>query len=90
MTKATKTAGLAAREAMIEGQKLTGLEASILFGSQNLYAEVKRLRIAGYVVLSKRVPMISIIRRINKYATVIPPEDLPTKEIVMTEYWVGR
>lgn len=90
MIQAAKTTGLAVREAMIEGLHITGLEASILFGSQNLYAEVQRLRAAGFIVHSQRVTMISVVRRINKFATLTPPGDLPTKEILMTEYWVGR
>ena len=90
MSTAAKTAGLAVRESLVGGQRLTGLEASVLFGSQNLYAEVKRLRAAGFIVHSQRVPMIAILRRINQYATVTPPKDLPTKEILMTEYWVSK
>ena len=47
--------------------------------------ELKR---EGYMIGSQRVPMAKIIARMNKYAGVIPPAELPTREILMMEYWI--
>ena len=37
-----------------------------------------------------RVPMAKILARINQYTGAKAPADLPTKEILMTEYWVNQ
>ena len=66
------------------------MESQLLFGVQNLTAEITRLRNDGYFVKSQRVTMLKIINRINKYTYCKTPENLPTKEILVTEWWISK
>jgi len=34
--------------------------------------------------------MIKVLVRVNKYCKIEPPKNLPTKEVIVTDYWVGR
>ena len=47
-----------------------------------------RMKKDGYLIGSQRVRMAKILARINKYTNAETPADLPTKDILMTEYWV--
>lgn len=80
---------MALREHMLAGNRVSLLEAILLFGVQNPNAELTRLRKDGVIVKSQRVPMAKIIRRINEYAQYSPPTDLPHREIFLTEYWIS-
>lgn len=75
---------------MLEGHHVSLLEALLIFGVQSLNAELGRLKKDGYLIKDNRVPMAAIIRRINEYAICKPPENLPFREIIMTEYWISR
>lgn len=81
---------LALREHMLDGQRVSLLEAILIFGVQNLNAELTRLRKDGFLIKSESVPMAKIIRRANEFANCQPPSALPYREIVMTEYWISR
>ena len=76
------------REHMINGNIASPLEAMLLFGVQNPNAELTRMKKDGYIIGRQRVPMAKILARINQYTGAKAPSDLPTKEILMTEYWV--
>lgn len=80
---------MALREHMLAGNRVSLLEAILLFGVQGPNAELGRLKKGGYIVKSQRVPMAKIIRRINEYAQCSPPSDLPHREILLTEYWIS-
>lgn len=77
-------------EHMLLGGRVSLLEAILLFGVQNPNAEFARIKKSGYLVKSQRVPMAKIIKRINKYTVCSVPEDLPYREIIMSEYWISR
>lgn len=81
---------LALREHMLEGNRVSLLEALLIFGVQSLNAELARLKKDGFLIKSESVSMAKVIRRINEYATCQPPPALPFREIVMTEYWISR
>ena len=81
---------LALREHMLEGNPASLLEALLLFGVQNPNAELTRMRKDGLKIESKRVPMAKIIVRINKFVVCSVPDDLPYRELTMTEYWIAR
>lgn len=80
---------MALREHMLAGNRVSLLEAILLFGVQNPNAELTRLRKDGFIVKSQKVPMAKITRRINEYAQCSPPADLPHREIFLTEYWIS-
>jgi hypothetical protein len=80
----------ALREHMLQGHRVSLLEAILLFGVQGPNAEFGRLKKDGFILKSERVPMAKIIRRINEYTTCKPPADLPFTEIFMVEYWISR
>ena len=81
---------LAAKEHMLEGQPLTRLEALILFGVSNLPELVYELRKDGHLIKSKKIPFAAAMVRVNKFASLTPPANLPIREIMLTEYWVSR
>ena len=78
----------ALREHILDGNPVTQLEAILLFGVQNPNAEFTRIKKSGFVMSSRPVPMAKVIRRLNEMITVTLPEELPYKEITLTEYWV--
>ncbi|RYG97604.1 MAG: hypothetical protein EON58_09345 [Alphaproteobacteria bacterium] len=81
---------LALREHMLEGHRVSLLEALLVFGVQNLNAELARLKKDGFLVKSEMVSMAKVVRRANEFANCQPPSALPFREIVMTEYWISR
>ena len=76
------------RELFASGKPVTQLEALLLFGMSNLSTEISNLRKKGWVIRSKRVPYARAVRRVNEFATFEPPSNLPTREIMITEYWL--
>jgi len=81
---------MALREHMLEGHRVSLLEAMLLFGVQAPNAELARMKKNGFIIKSQRAPMAKIIRRINDYAVCKIPKNLPCSEIHMTEYWVSK
>ena len=80
----------AIKEYLLEGNEISLMEAMLLFGVQNLNAELTRLRKSGFVVQKKRVPMAKILRRANQFCEVKAPSNLPVREILVTEYWLSN
>jgi len=87
---ATFQPSVALREHMLEGHRVSLLEAILIFGVQSLNAELARLKKDGFLIRSEKVSMAKVLRRTNEYASCRPPDNLPFKEIVMTEYWISR
>lgn len=81
---------MALREHMLEGNSVSLIESLVVFGVQSLNAELARLKKNGFIIKSQRVPMAKIIRRTNEFAVCNPPRNLPQREILMTEYWIGK
>ena len=75
---------------MLEGHRVSLLEAMIMFGVQSPNAEFGRMKKAGHLIQRKRVPMAKVLRRMNQYCSVAPPAELPIREITMTEYWISN
>ena len=81
---------LALKEHLLEGNSITSLEALTLFGVQDLTREITRMRREGWIIKSNKTTMLSTLRRLNEFAVIEPPKNLPIKEIMLTEYWVNR
>lgn len=81
---------LAFREHLLEGNPVSPLEAMLLFGVQNPNAELTRMRKEGFPIKARRVPMAKIIVRLNKFVQCSVPDNLPYREITMTEYWLSK
>jgi hypothetical protein len=81
---------LALREHMLEGHRVSLLEAILLFGVQSLNAELARMKKEGFIIRNQRVPMAKIVTRTNAYVSCTVPDSLPYREIQMTEYWISR
>lgn len=90
MVAAKYQPAMALREHMLEGHRVSLLEAILLFGVQGPNAELARMKKSGFLIKSRKVPMAKIIRRINEYAICKVPENLPYQEIQLTEYWISR
>ena len=80
----------ACREYLLEGHKLTNLEASLLFGVGNPYALISRLRKEGYVFKSETCTYAAVLVRLNKYINLTAPENLPIREVFFRQYWINK
>ena len=81
---------LAAREYLASGKPLTRLEAIVLFGVANLPDIIKEMRRQGWVIKSRSITYAAALARLNEHAQLIPPHNLPIREIHFTEYWVSK
>ena len=90
MTASRFGLALAAREHLASGKPLTRLEAMILLGVANLPDIIKEMRRQGWVIESRKVPYATAVTRVNEYAVLKPPSNLPVREIVLTEYWAPK
>lgn len=80
----------AAREHLLCGAELTRLEALVLYGVPDLTKIISDLRRDRYEVSLAAVPYAAALRRVNEQAVLIPPANLPIREITLTEYRVIR
>ena len=80
----------ACREYLLAGNKVTNLEASLLFGVGNPNALISRLRQEGYIIKSESCTYAALLVRVNQYIQLTPPENLPIREIFFTEYWISK
>lgn len=90
MTKVTHGLTEAVREHLLTGKPISRLEALIFFGVSNLTDIVSELRKKGFVIQSQLVPFAKAVARVNIYAKLEPPANLPTREILLTEYWINK
>ena len=90
MKQHTHGLALAAREHLVSGKPLTRLEALVLYGLSDLTKEISDMRKQGWIVKSRKVPFAMAVKRVNEYAVLKPPPNLPIREILLTEYWVSK
>ena len=81
---------LAMKEYLLSGKPITRLEAMVLFGVPDLTKPISVLRRQGWVIKSRWVPFASAVKRVNEYALLKPPENLPIRELQLTEYWLSK
>ena len=81
---------LALKEYVLDGNPVTSLEGMVLFGLPNTTAAISALRKQGYLIKTSRVPFVRALRRINEVAVLVPAQDLPVKELALTEYQLSR
>lgn len=79
----------AAREYLLEGYPLTRIEALLLFGLPDLTKLISDLRSERFKIHRSTIPFAAAIVRLRGMAEVIPPRDLPIREIMLTEYRVS-
>ena len=91
MSKAI-THGLAqaAKDHLLSGRPITRLEAIVMYGVANLPDVAKELRREGWIVRTEEIFYAEALVRLNKHATVVPPSELPIREIVVTQYRLSR
>ena len=80
----------AVKEHLLSGEPITRLEAIVLYGLSNLTDLVSEMRKKGCYIESRQVPFAAAVKRVNKYAVLEPPKNLPVREITLTEYWVSK
>jgi len=81
---------MALREHMLAGNRVSPLEAILLFGVLAPNVEFTRMKKAGFFIKHQRISMAKVIRRINEYTVCKVPKGLPYTEIQMTEYWISK
>ena len=80
----------AAKEFMASGKPITRLEALVLFGVSNLTGMISEMRKQGWVIESRSTTYAAASKRLNHYAVLQPPINLPVRDIVLTEYWINK
>lgn len=86
----TNGLNLAAKEHLASGKPLTRLEAIVLYGVSNLTALIAHMKDDGWSIQKRNVPYARAVVRINEYATLQPPKNLPTRDIQLVEYWISK
>mgnify|MGYP001185615887 CR=1 FL=1 len=81
---------IAAKEHLLEGKPLTRLEAMIFFGIPDLTKIISVLRKQGWRIESRRTSLAAAVVRVNEFATLEMPPNLPQRDIVVTEYWLAK
>lgn len=77
-------------EHMLSGNKISFIEASVIFGIGNLWNQIRLIKKKGFIIKSQKVSMAKIIRRMNEYCECRPPKNLPVRNIEMIEYWINK
>ena len=80
----------AAKEHLASGEPITRLDAMVLYGVSNLPDVISEMRRQGWVIESRPVAYAAALARVNKHAQVVPPANLPVREIQLTEYWMSK
>ena len=81
---------LPVKEHLLAGKPITHLEAVVLFGVSYVHRIVTDMRKEGWVINTQRISYAKALRRTNEHASLVPPPNLPIKEIQFTEYWINR
>jgi hypothetical protein len=81
---------MAVKEHLHSGNPITRLEALVLFGVSNLTDVISEMRKDGWIIESRPVPFAAAVKRVNEYAVLEPPKNLPVREIQLTEYWMNK
>ena len=77
-------------EYMIEGNRISVLEAVLYFGISNPYETVRGLKKKGFIINRTEVTMAKILRRINENLDCKTPKNLPIRDIIMSEWWISK
>jgi hypothetical protein len=80
----------AAKDHLLAGEPITRLEAIVMYGVANLPDVIKELRREGWIIRKDNIFYSEALVRLRRYATVVPPENLPIREIVITQYRVSK
>jgi len=80
----------AAKEHLLAGNELTRLEAIVLYGVPDLTKIISDLRREGFFVATEDVAYAAALRRVNEHAKLVPPPNLPIREIILTQYRISK
>lgn len=75
---------------LLDGNKVTRLEALLLFGVQNFTAFISNFRKEGYLIKKDKILFVKALVRVNKQIKVEVPKNLPIKEIEIYEYRISK
>ena len=78
------------KEHLLNGNRISQLEAILLFGVRGFNAEITRLRKDGFLIKNNQITFTKVLNRLNKYTICKAPHNLPIKEISLTEYWISQ
>jgi len=78
------------KEHLQSGEPITRLDALVLYGVSNMPDVISEMRKQGWVIESRPVSLAAALTRVNRRAQVVPPANLPVREIQLTEYWLSK
>ena len=77
-------------EHLLNGHPITVMESIVLFGVPSLTKELACFKRAGWIVKRKTVPFARAVKRINQFATLVPPESLDVQSMRLSEWWISQ
>ena len=77
-------------EYMLGVKRISILEAILYFGVQSPNRAFTQFKRKGFIVKKDSVSMAKVIVRINKQLSCKTPENLPIRDIIMSEYYISR
>jgi len=81
---------LALKEHMLDGHPITNLESIIMFGVVNPAATRTRLKNDGFVIKRGIITYSAVLVRLAEVCTLVPPPNIPIKELHFSEWWIQR
>lgn len=78
------------KEHLATGHPITRLEAIVIFGVSDLVSTIRHMRNQGWVIQSRLITYAAASKRLNQFAVLQPPANLPVREIMLTEYWISK
>ena len=75
---------------LLDGNRISRIEGLILFGVQDPTREISRLKRDGFIIKKQKVSMAKLVRRVNEFTTLKPVKNLPSKNIIMHEWWISK
>ena len=77
-------------EHLLKGHPITVMESTVLFGIASLNRELARFKRAGWIVKRRTIPFARAIKRVNQFATLVPPENLDIQSMKLSEWWISQ
>ncbi len=90
MKRMNQPGSLAIKEYLLEGKPITQLEALAIFGVSWLPQLISQLKREGYRFNRENISYLKLMTRMRASITLVPPRNLPLKEILFTEWWISK
>jgi hypothetical protein len=77
-------------EHLLNGHPITVMESIVLFGVPSLTKEIADFKRSGWIVKRQTVPFARVVKRVNQFATLVPPDSLDVQSMKLSEWWISQ